>query len=125
MGEKGKKLNLFDSFSMVKDHFAPKIIGEVNDVYVKIARIKGEEIPWHNHPEEDEMFYVLEGDLLMEIADQGSFSMNVGDIYIVPRGINHRVSAAEECKIMLIEKKTTAHTGDVVADVTKSIDQQK
>ncbi|MCK4854112.1 MAG: cupin domain-containing protein [Bacteroidales bacterium] len=114
-----------DSFQLLTDYFAPKIIGEVNDVFVKIARIKGEDIPWHNHKDEDELFYIVEGSLLFEIEGQESFTMNEGDIFIVGRGINHRVSSTEECKIMLVEQKTTAHTGDVESVITKSIDQQK
>ena len=119
------KMNLMDSFQLLTDYFAPKIIGEINDVYVKIARIKGEGIPWHNHQDEDELFYIVEGSLLFEIEGQESFTMNEGDIFIVRKGINHRVSSTEECKIMLVEQKTTAHTGDVESAITKSIEQQK
>jgi quercetin dioxygenase-like cupin family protein len=120
-----RKINLIDSFQLLTDYFAPKIIGEVNDVYVKIAMIKGEKIPWHNHYDEDELFYIVEGSLKFEVEAQDDFTLNEGDIYIVRRGINHRVSSTEECKILLIENKTTAHTGDVQSPITKSIDQQK
>ena len=119
------KINLRDSFQLLTDYFAPKIIGEVNDVFVKIAMIKGEDIPWHNHKDEDELFYIVEGSLLFEVEEQESFIMNEGDIFIVGRGINHRVSSSEECKIMLVEQNTTAHTGDVESTITKSIKQQK
>jgi quercetin dioxygenase-like cupin family protein len=119
------KFNLADRFQGLTDYFAPRIIGEVNDVYVKIALIKGEDIPWHNHKDEDELFFIVEGSLLFEIEGQESFIMNKGDIFIVRRGINHRISSTEECKIMLVEQKTTAHTGDVESSITKSIEQQK
>ena len=118
------KLNLIDSFQLLTDYFAPKIIGEVNDVYVKIARIKGEDIPWHNHKDEDELFYIVEGSLLFEVEGQESFTMNEGDIFVVGKGIKHRVSSTEECKIMLIENKSTAHTGEVITKITRSIDEQ-
>ncbi len=118
------KINLMDSFQLLTDYFAPKIIGEVNDVFVKIARIKGEDIPWHNHKDEDELFYIVEGSLLFEIEGQESFTMNEGDIFIVGRGIKHRVSSSEECKIMLIENKSTAHTGEVITEITRGIDEQ-
>ncbi len=118
------KINLMGSFQLLTDYFAPKIIGEVNDVFVKIARIKGEDIPWHNHKDEDELFYIVEGSLLFEIEGQESFTMNEGDIFIVGRGINHRVSSSEECKIMLIENKSTAHTGEVITEITRGIDEQ-
>ena len=118
------KINLMDSFQLLTDYFAPKIIGEVNDVFVKIARIKGEDIPWHNHKDEDELFYIVEGSLLFEIEGQESFTMNEGDIFIVGRCINHRVSSSEECRIMLIENKSTAHTGEVITEITRGIDEQ-
>lgn len=119
------KLNLKKKFADIDSYFSPKIIGELNEVYVKLAKIKGEKIPWHNHKEEDELFYVLEGSLLFEMEGQDSFTMNEGDMFIVKRGINHRVSSVEECKILLVENKSTAHTGDVQTDVTKTIADQK
>lgn len=118
-------MNLKNAFGRVQQYFSPKIIGEVNDVYVKIAKIKGEEVPWHAHDNEDELFYIVEGELLMEIEDQESFTMKKGDLYIVPKGIAHRVSSENECSLMLIESKSTAHTGNVVADITKSVEDQK
>ncbi|MDG2330292.1 MAG: cupin domain-containing protein [Flavobacteriales bacterium] len=119
------KINLRKKFNDIDAYFSPKIIGEVNEVYVKLAKIKGEKIPWHNHKEEDELFYVLEGSLLFEIEGQDSFTMNEGDMFIIKRGINHRISSVEECKILLVENKSTAHTGDVQSDVTKTIEDQK
>lgn len=120
-----EKLNLQDSFQWVKEYFAPRIIGEVNDVYIKVAKIKGNDIPWHNHKDEDELFYIVAGTLLFEIEGQDSFAMNLGDIFIVPKGINHRISSSEECKIMLVENKTTAHTGEVSSAITRSINEQR
>lgn len=117
-------MNLKAQFNNVQDYFSPKVIGEVNDVYVKIAKIKGEDIPWHNHKNEDELFYIVEGSLLFEVENEESFTMNHGDLFIVKRGVNHRVSATEECKIMLIENKTTAHTGEIKSAVTRTIEDQ-
>jgi len=117
-------MRLLDKFDNINEYFSPKVIGEVNDVFIKVAKIKGDEIPWHNHKDEDELFYIVEGSLFFEIENQEGFTMNQGDLFIIKRGINHKVSAKEECKIMLIENKTTAHTGDVVSDVTKSIQDQ-
>ncbi len=119
-----KKVNLENSFSTIENYFSPKIIGEVNNKFVKIAKIKGEDIPWHNHESEDELFLILKGSLLMEVENEPSFTMNTGDIYIVKKGVNHRVSSTEECKIMLIESKTTQHTGEIVSEITKSIEEQ-
>ncbi|WP_290800555.1 cupin domain-containing protein [Flavobacterium sp.] len=116
--------NLAQSFETITHYFSPKVIAEVNDQYVKIAKIKGEDIPWHNHENEDELFYIIEGSLLMEIENEPSFTMQKEDLFVVKKGINHRVSAVEECKIMLIETKTTLHTGNVKTAVTKSIEEQ-
>ncbi len=120
-----KGLNIREQFEDLKDYFSPRIIAEVNDVYVKVAKIKGDKVPWHNHKDEDELFYIIDGSLRFEIEGEKSFTMNAGDIYVVPKGINHRVSSEDECKIMLIENKSTAHTGDIKSEITKSIYDQK
>ncbi len=117
-------MNIDSILATIKEYFAPKIIGEVNDVYVKVAKIKGSDLPWHNHPKEDEFFYILDGELLMEVEGKKSFKIGRGDFYIVKKGIKHRVSSSKECKIMLIENKSTAHTGEVKSKITKSIDEQ-
>ena len=103
----------------------PKLQNKLMDQFIKAAKIKGQEIPWHNHESEDELFYIIEGSLLMEIENQENFVMQKGDFYVVKKGINHRVSSKEECLIMLIESKTTEHTGKVKSQITKSIDEQK
>jgi len=104
--------------------FSPEVIGEVNDVFVKLARINGQDIPWHAHPAEDELFYVLEGEMLMEVEGAQPFAMKTGDMYVVPRGRSHRVSSDEECTVLLVENKTTAHLGETPAAITKSIEDQ-
>ena len=117
-------MNLKSQFGKVEKYFSPRIIGEVNDQFIKVAKIKGQEIPWHNHENEDELFYIVEGQLLMEVENQADLIMNKGDLYVVKKGVNHRVSSAEECLIMLIETKTTEHTGKVTTAITKSIEEQ-
>ena len=119
-----KAFNLAEQFDQVNDYCSPKVVGEVNDVYVKIAKIKGEDIPWHNHEYEDELFYIVSGSLWFEVENEPGFEMNQGDMYIVKRGVNHRVSSSDECLIMLIENKSTLHTGKVQSAVTKSIEEQ-
>jgi quercetin dioxygenase-like cupin family protein len=118
-------MNLKDAFAGLTNYFSPKIIGEVNDQYIKVVKIKGQDVPWHNHENEDEMFYVVEGSLLMDIENLGSFLLGKGDFYIVKKGVNHRVSSEEECLVLLIEPKTTEHTGKVKSKITKSIEEQK
>jgi len=118
-------MNLKEKFKDIDEYFSPKIIGEVNEVFVKLAKIKGDKVPWHNHVNEDELFFVIEGELLFEIEGKDSFIMKEGDLFIVKKGINHRVSSIKECKIMLIENKTTKHTGNVASEITKSLNDQK
>lgn len=117
-------IDIIKKFEAISSYFSPKIIGEVNDVFVKIVKVKGEDIPWHNHEHEDELFYVLEGSLLFEEEGKESFTMNAGNMYTVKKGVNHRISSVEECKLMLIENKTTAHTGTVKTAITKSLGDQ-
>ncbi len=118
-------MNLRDSLLGLDNYFIPKIIGEENDQYIKIVKIKGNHVPWHNHRNEDEMFYVFKGSLLLEIENKGAFIMRQGDIYVVKKATNHRVSSKRECLIMLIEPKTTEHTGKIKSIITKSVDEQK
>lgn len=120
-----KELNIKKVSNSLGKYFSPKIIGEVNDVFVKVVKIKGEKVPWHNHSQEDELFYIIAGSLLFEVEGKDNFTMNTGDLFIVKQGVNHRVSSKEECSILLIENKETKHTGDVSAEITKSVlDQQ-
>lgn len=120
-----KQQNLHKVSSNLTDFFSPKIIGQVNDVFVKVAKIKGEKVPWHNHKAEDELFYIIKGSLIFEIEGETPFTMNEGDLFIVKQGINHRVSSKEECKIMLIENKDTKNTGNVMTEITKSLLEQQ
>jgi quercetin dioxygenase-like cupin family protein len=117
-------MNLKSAFAGVKEYFSPRVIDEVNDHYVKVAKIKGHEVPWHNHENGDELFYIVEGSLMMDIENQPGFMMKKGDLFVVKKGINHMVSSADECLIMLIETKTTEHTGKVKSAITKSIEDQ-
>ena len=117
-------INLLDRTRALTDYFSPKVIGEVNDVYVKVAKIKGDEIPWHNHAGDDELFYVIDGTLLFEVEGEDPFTLEQGDLFIVPRGVNHRVSSTEECSILLVENKSTAHLGDTESGITRSVQEQ-
>ena len=118
-------INIQKEAEKLKDYFSPKIVSEVNNEYVKLAKINGQDIPWHNHENEDELFYIIDGNLLMEVENQPSFTMKKGDLYVVFKGVNHRVSSSKDCLIMLIETKSTKHTGEIITPITKSIDNQK
>ena len=117
-------INLGERAAALTEYFSPRVIGEVNEVFVKVAKIKGDKIPWHNHPGEDELFYIIEGTLLFEIEGQEPFTMGPGDLFIVERGVNHRVSSTEECSILLVENKATAHLGETESEITRSVAEQ-
>jgi mannose-6-phosphate isomerase-like protein (cupin superfamily) len=117
-----RTVNLLKEFELVDDYWSPRVVGEVNDQYVKVAKLKGT-FTWHKHDEEDELFYILKGTLVIEYENDRVL-LNAGDIHVVPRGTLHNPVAEEECWVALIETVTTKHTGDVVTDQTKSIEQQ-
>lgn len=114
--------NIIDLFHSVNDYWSPKIIADVNDDYIKIAKFKGE-LMCHDHENEDEMFYVVRGSFDLHLQDE-VITLNNGDYYVVKKGIKHKPVAKEECWVMLIEKKETKHTGNVVSNFTKSIEEQ-
>jgi len=116
------KVNIEQSFDQITEHWSPKVIGRVNDQYVKIAKVKGEFV-WHNHVDEDELFLVVRGRLQLQFEGE-EVELNPGDMYIVPKGAMHKPIADEECWVMLIETVTTKHTGDVDSPMTKSIAEQ-
>ena len=117
-----KTVNLLEELELVNDYWSPRVVGQVNDQYIKVAKLKGV-LTWHKHDDEDELFYVLKGRLVIEYED-GQVVLNEGDFHVVPKGTMHNPVAEDECWIALIESVTTQHTGDVVTDKTKSIEQQ-
>lgn len=117
-------IKLADRAARLTAYFSPRVIGEVNDVYVKVAKIKGNEIPWHSHAGEDELFYVIDGSLQFEAEGEPAFTMEAGDLYIVRRGVSHRVSSTEECLILLVENKSTAHLGEAQSAIARTIEEQ-
>lgn len=105
--------------------WSPRILGRVNDQYVKAVRVQGE-FPWHAHAQEDEMFLVLRGALRIgrAPADGGPIVVRPGEFFVVPRGTRHNTSAEEETWLVLIETVTTRHTGDEVTPLTRSLADQ-
>jgi len=120
----GQKQNLLKLFTEVDSYFSPRIVGEVNEVYIKIVKVKGQEVPWHTHDGEDEMFYVIKGRLTMEFKGRDTVQLESGEFFIVSKGLEHRVFSEKECWLMLIENKSTRHTGNVKSSITKTIDEQ-
>lgn len=109
-------INLAEKFGLFSDRWSPKIIADLNDCHVKLARVQGEFI-WHQHAEEDELFIVLKGRLTIELRD-GVITLGPGELAVIPKGVEHRPVAIEEVQLMLIEPKATKHTGDVESELT-------
>lgn len=115
-------LNLAAAFDRVTEYFSPKVVGQVNGQLLKVAKLKGEFV-WHAHDGEDELFYIVKGQL--EIAfEAGAVQLGEGDFITVPRGVRHKPHAAEECWVLLIEPASTKHTGDEVTPLTRSLEEQ-
>ena len=102
--------------------WSPRVVAEVDDAYIKVARVQGS-LAWHSHENEDELFYVLKGRLRIEMEDR-TVEIGEGEMFVVPKGVRHNPVAGEECHLMLIERKSTQHTGDVVTEKTRSLEDQ-
>jgi mannose-6-phosphate isomerase-like protein (cupin superfamily) len=111
------KINLTEKLALIQDHWNPRIVGELNNQQVKLVKLKGEFI-WHSHEIEDELFYVISGQLKMELRDQ-TILINPGEFLIVPRGVEHRPVAENEVAIMLFEPATTINTGNIDSELRK------
>lgn len=106
-----EKVNLKQKLGLFSDHWSPKIVGELNGQYVKLAKFKGEFV-WHHHENEDEMFLVVKGRFQMRLHDRDIW-LEEGEFLIVPKGVEHRPVAGEEVHVLLFEPKTTLNTGNV------------
>ena len=110
-------INLAEKLSTFSDHWSPKIIAAFNDYDVMVVKVQGEFV-WHSHPETDDFFLVLDGEIIIE-TEKGNVPLKAGELYIVPKGIEHRPIAAKEAQILLIEPKGTPNTGDPETAVFK------
>ena len=113
-------VNIKEKFSSFNEQWSPKIIGEMNDSYVKIAKLQGEFV-WHLHENEDEMFFVIQGSLTIRLRDR-DLVINEGEFVIIPRGVEHMPVAEEEVQVMLLEPKATVNTGNAESDRTVEAD---
>ena len=102
--------------------WSPRVVGEVDDAYIKVAKVHGS-IAWHSHENEDEVFLVLKGHLRIEL-ESGPVELGEGEMFVVPKSVRHNPVAEEECHIMLIERKSTLHTGNVTTEKTRSLAEQ-
>jgi mannose-6-phosphate isomerase-like protein (cupin superfamily) len=102
--------------------WSPRVVAEVDDAYIKVAKVQGS-LAWHSHDNEDELFLILKGHLRIEMEDN-VVELNEGEMFVVPKGVRHNPVAEQECHIMLIERKSTLHTGNIVTEKTRSLEEQ-
>ena len=118
-------ISLAQACAGLADLWAPQVLAQVNDQYLKAVRVQGE-FPWHSHAEEDELFLVLRGALTIGRAadDGGPVTLRAGEVFVVPRGVRHSTSAEEETWLALVETVTTQHTGEEQTAMTRSVEEQ-
>lgn len=111
-----------DIADSLTEFWSPRIIAELDDSYVKVAKLHGT-LAWHKHEFEDELFFILKGQLRIEMEDQ-VVNLSEGEMFVVPRNVRHNPVAEQECHVLLMERKSTQHTGDVVTPKTRSLAEQ-
>jgi mannose-6-phosphate isomerase-like protein (cupin superfamily) len=111
------KINLAEKFALFSEYWSPKIVGELNGQHVKLAKFKGEFV-WHQHEQEDEMFFIVEGTLTIEFRDK-TVTLNKGEFMIVPKGVEHKPVAKNEVWVMLFEPAATLNTGNAESELTQ------
>jgi len=109
-------VNLQEKLGKFSDYWSPKIVAKLNDYHLKLVKVQGDFV-WHDHPETDEVFLVLKGRLVIEFRD-GRVSLNEGELYVVPKGVEHKPFAENECQVLLIEPAGTINTGDASSAMT-------
>lgn len=113
-------ISLAEKFGKFTDQWSPKVIARMNDYVFKIVRLQGEFV-WHSHPETDEAFFVIDGELVIQLRD-GDVTLSAGEMFVVPKGVEHCPRADKECKALLIEPAGTVNTGDAGGDRTAATD---
>tara|TARA_B100000676_G_scaffold83409_1_gene83519 strand:- start:3974 stop:4336 length:363 start_codon:yes stop_codon:yes gene_type:complete len=116
------KVNFEEKLSKFSEQWTPKVIAEMNDYQFKLVKIEGEFV-WHEHPDTDEAFIVIEGSMRIDFEDGSSVDLERGEMYVVPRGVRHRPCAKTECKVMLVEPKGVVNTGDTDSELTAPNDE--
>ena len=117
---RGQPVNLVEKFAKFSEHWSPKIVAQMNDYHFKLVRFQGEFV-WHSHADTDEVFLVVHGAMTVHFRD-GDVHVGAGELFVVPRGAEHKTSAAQECGAMLVERAGTINTGAVVSDQTAPAD---
>jgi mannose-6-phosphate isomerase-like protein (cupin superfamily) len=113
------RISLTEKYALFSEHWTPKVVAELNGQQVKLAKILGE-FAWHFHQDEDELFLVHRGEFRMDFRDR-SVTLRAGEMIVVPRGVEHRPVAEQECELLLFEPAATLHTGNVVTALTKTV----
>ena len=116
------KVNFSEKLSKFSEQWTPKVIAEMNDYQFKLVKIEGEFV-WHEHPDTDEAFIVIEGSMRIDFEDGSSVELDEGEMYVVPRGVRHRPCAQTECKVMLVEPKGVVNTGEADSELTAPNDE--
>jgi len=111
-----EKINLAEKLGLFHEYWSPKVVGELNEQHVKLAKLKGEFL-WHHHEAEDELFLVIKGRLVIQFRDQ-DVTLEEGEFLIVPRGVGHKPVAEEEAHVLLFEPVSTLNTGNVPSEWT-------
>ena len=114
--QKSEVINIQEKFDLFSDHWSPKRIGVLNGQQIILAKVQGEFV-FHKHDDEDELFWVIKGQLKIELRDR-TITVNPGEFFVVPKGVEHKPSAIEETHLLLFEPLSTKHTGDVTANIT-------
>lgn len=116
-------IDVATALTTATDHWTPRVIAQVNDQYVKVAKLLGE-LVWHAHEDEDELFLVVSGNLRIQLEGDREVRLGPGQLFVVPKGVRHNPIAEEEVELVLVETVTTAHTGDVQDERSVSIEDQ-
>lgn len=114
MAAPSSPVNIDTKLAMVDDLWSPRIVGEINDLHLKVVKVEGEFV-WHTHDDTDEFFLVRNGRLRIELAGREPVDLGPGDFFVVPKGVEHRPSAQDLCELLLIEPKGVVNTGDATA----------
>ena len=109
-------INFREKLAKFSEHFSPKIIAQLNDYHLKLVKVQGDFV-WHEHSDTDEAFIVLDGEMRIDFRD-GSVALKAGEMFVVPKGVEHKPFAERECQIMLIEPAGTINTGDMGGELT-------
>jgi mannose-6-phosphate isomerase-like protein (cupin superfamily) len=117
---KSEVINFKSKFTKFSEHWSPRVIAEMNDYQFKLVKVEGEFV-WHEHPDTDEVFIVIEGSLNIEFRDK-TITLESGEMFVIPKGVEHKPSANSECEIMIIEPKGVVNTGDADSELTAQND---